>query len=128
MPILKKAIKRKRTSESAAFLGLTLPRKVATLLSLYSISHGVTKSSIVKALIETWIRSDVDPIENDLVINIAQKSYHFWSHPNGKRMNYHTFKTDLKNELISKGLDVYVDKILTLIDDEKSKDEGCPTA
>jgi hypothetical protein len=128
MPILKKAIKRKFTNKQATFLGLIIPKKVATLLSLYSISHGVTKSSIVKSLLETWVRSDVDPIENDLVINIAKKSYYFWSHPNGKRMNYHTFKMDLKNELISKGLDVYVDKILTLIDDEKIKDEGCPTA
>jgi hypothetical protein len=127
MTILKKAIKRRRKDEHAAFLGLTLPRKVATLLSLYSISHGITKSSIVKLLIEGWIRSGMEVTEDEMVFDIAQKSFHFWNHPNGKRMNYHTFKTDLKNELVSKGLGAYVDKILTLIDNEKSKDEGHST-
>ena len=127
MAILKKAIKRKRKNERTAFLGLIIPEKAATLLSLYSVSQGVTKSSIVKSLIESWIcsvfgESHLDT-KNKMVLQIAQKSYSYWSNPVGKRMNYNTFINKLKNELESKGLSVYTDEILKIIDDEKNKNK-----
>ena len=127
MTILKKAIKRKRKNERTAFLGLIIPEKAATLLSLYSVSQGVTKSSIVKSLIESWIcsvfgESHLDT-KNKMVLQIAQKSYSYWSNPVGKRMNYNTFINKLKNELELKGLSVYTDEILKIIDDEKNKNK-----
>jgi len=140
MAILKRTIRRKRKDEKASFLGLTIPKEMADYLSLFSLAKGITKSSVIKALLQNWIhKMKEDFVENDLVKIIGFRSFNSWKNPNvprnfrtagccanpvAKRINFNTFKSSLKIELDYKGLSDYSDGIIKLIEDEKRKDEG----
>lgn len=122
MVILKRKIKKKQDSDSN-LVGVFIPTRLATYLSLYCLATGKTKSSIFKTLISDW-QEEQEKTNNfdELVYRIAIRSYNIWKNPNGKRDNFATFKSQLRNELEFKGLGVYVNRIISIISDEKNKE------
>jgi hypothetical protein len=123
MTILKRRTKRTR-SEGVDFVGLRFPKKLASYISLYSLSIGVTKSSIVKAQITRWIDEQQKVVsEDDLVTEVAERALNIWENPEGKRMNFHTFISQLRIELCNKGLENYVERIISIIHDKKGETE-----
>jgi len=124
MSILKQHFKRKR-DEVASLVGVYIPKRLASYLSLYCVARGKTKSSILKMLITEWIEQQQERTNLETLINdISNKAYNVWKYPKGKRKNFDTFKGELKNELAYKGIGNYAEQIITNICDEKIKDEG----
>ena len=123
MTILKRKMK-KTTQEEVQFMGVYVPKNMASYFSLYCLSIGMTKSHVLKSMIFDWIKSSHESLPKDLLIrNIAQKAFEVWNHPVGKKKNFNTFKSELGIELRYKGLGDYVEKIIEIIEDEKRKEE-----
>jgi hypothetical protein len=122
MSILKKSLKKR--DENASLVGVYIPKRLASYLSLFSLAKGQTKSSILKALITQWIESKQEKVTIDILVHeIALRAYKSWKKPVGKRDNFATFKTELKNELSFKGLAEFADRIISIVCDEKNKDK-----
>jgi len=121
MTILKKRFKARKEVD-AYLIGAKVPKRLASYLSLYCLAKEKTKTSVLKPLIEDWIKKQQEgmPI-SDLVQIIARKAYKIWQGFEHKQ-NFHTFKMQLKNELILKDLEEYSEEILNLLMDEKNKE------
>jgi hypothetical protein len=123
MTILKRKTKRSRKTDND-FVGLRIPEKLASYISLYCLSAGVTKSSVLKAQLNRWAGEQQKIVsEDDLVREVAERALHIWEHPEGKKINYHTFISQLKMELSYKGLENYVERIISIINDKKGEEE-----
>jgi hypothetical protein len=77
-------------------------------LALFTLARGITKSDLLKVLIEDWMASqklkdsDKEMLE-ELVIRIKNEwRAHRTKHP---RASFNEFKTSLETELTDKGLD-----------------------
>ena len=123
MPILKSEI-RKKTENSANFVGYYIPAKLASYLTLYCLSVGVTKTTILKQLLSDWIDKMQEDLKlTDLISIIAKRAYKMWIEPTDKPMRFKDFKFNLRKELEQKGLENYSDIIINELDNEKKKND-----
>ena len=117
-----------RTNEEKGdvFIGITVPKEVASYLSMYSLCTGKTKSKIIRGLLLKWKEEKQKKLTiNDLVTLIAKKALNIWetNNENGKKENYNTFKKLLSIELKTRGLEKYIDEILNKMINDKNKDK-----
>jgi hypothetical protein len=123
MSILKKTTKEKVKDDH--YIGIYIPKEMASYLSLYCLAIGVSKSSIVENLITKWvINTRKEKPTDKLLKDIAIKAFVLWENPNGKRTHFQTFKNQLKNELQYKKLDQFADEIINILLNEKNKKES----
>jgi len=124
MSILKKNIDKEKTKDTS-FLGIHFPKEDAIFLSLYSLSTGESKSTIIKSFLNSWLEEKRKTITVEkLIEDTAIRAYQIWENPDGKRTNFQTFKKLLKNELRYRGLNIRtINKILNIIIDEKNKND-----
>jgi len=122
MSILKKNTKKTKIV-ATSYLGLYLPKELATYLTLYSLATGRSKTSIVIQQMKRWtaMNDELTPID-ELLQTIVIKSFEKWNHPVGKRENFNTFKSMLKIELRNRSIEQHIDKIIELLEYEKNKE------
>jgi hypothetical protein len=123
MVILSKQLKKKRGS-GVVMIGTYVPKRAASLLSLYCLAHGRTKTSIVKNLINEWVDSNVKDNEDELLELIAQRAFESWSSKVEKRKNWKNFISDLEKELEKNYLEGHSETIIKLIHGKKNESEG----
>lgn len=122
MVILKRKFKKKE--DTSSLVGVVLPARLATYLTLFCLAHGKTKSSVIKDLLSNWVDQSETEKSFDYLINaIAARSYNIWAVDKEKKMNFNTFKNSLKYELKKKGLAPFSDRILNRLSDEKKENE-----
>jgi hypothetical protein len=120
MVILSKQLKKKRGS-GVTMIGTYVPKRVASLLSLYCLAHGKTKTSIVKNLINEWVDSNVKDNEDELLELIAQRAFESWSNNVEKRKSWKDFVGNLEKELEKNYLENHSETIIKLIHGKKNE-------
>lgn len=122
MVILSKRLKKE--GNAAFMIGTYIPKRLATFLSLYCLAHGKTKTSVIKALLNNWVKRNQDKeSEDELIQLIVQRAYDSWKNGVKKRKSWKVFESDLIDELEKNHLKDYIATIIGLIYDKKSKDE-----
>lgn len=124
MTILRKTTSTKR-NEDVCFIGIYIPKEMASYISLYSLSTGKTKSSILKKLLIEWISKKQKRLPLEKIINnTGKRAFEIWNNPKGARTHFNTFKNELRIELKNRGSERYTDEILNIIANEKNKENG----
>lgn len=112
----------KKEENDAHLVGMYVPKRLASYLSLYCLAKSQTKTSVLKPLLTEWIEENQEKIPIDVLVReIAHKAYNVWK-AQIRPSNFNTFKNQVKRELIAKGLTGYSDRILNIITDEKNKE------
>jgi DNA-binding PadR family transcriptional regulator len=98
-------------------VGASLPLAIHNYLTLYTLSKGISKTKILKNLIEDWIIiHQKKETEEDLLKKIIYRVNAQWKIEKGRRRNkkqFEQFISDLKEELVEKGLtDDFVKSII----------------
>ncbi len=120
MAIFTKKLKRK--VDGVLMIGTYVPEKSASILSLYCLAHGKTKTSVVKNLLNSWMEVNKGNLnENELVKLVAKRAYEKWESIIEKRKSWKSFETDLKKELQKNHLENYTNSIITLLYEKKGE-------
>jgi hypothetical protein len=124
MTILKKSSGREQKNRSnTCFIGIYIPKEQASIITLYSLAKGLTKSSIVKDLIVEFTSKLMQEYgEDELIQKVGERAYEAWCDPQKKIKNFHTFVSQLKTEMhYQKGIDEEtIHKIITVLHNEKN--------
>lgn len=127
MSILNRKRKRHTKEDSGLQLvGLLLPDQLASYLNIHCLAKGVSKTLVIRELIENWADEQLSQkSKDDLIKEVAHRAYESWKYPKTtiKRENFNTFLKRVRIELKIKKLDSYVDEIINLISDEKKNDK-----
>jgi hypothetical protein len=108
----------KRTSKKSEtrLVGAHVPLPAYNLLSLYTIAEGISKSELLKILIDQWVSDKRKTrAETELIGIIAQRVAESWEEMKQKhaRMTLPMYLQLLKKDLIYKGVtEVQVNKII----------------
>ena len=125
MPILKVKSKGTPTAEGR-LVGAFVPSQVSSYLSLYTLAHGITKSTIVRDLIEDWYRDKRGVrTDDELIDKIAHIAYMEWKGLVSKfpSSNWHTYQIELSTQLTQKKLTPFnIELILKKLQDEANKE------
>ena len=97
------------TSESR-FVGVFIPQQTNSFLSLYAVSNRVSKSSLIRGILKTWIEGKpTEKLTQELISNITARLQREWK--DKKRMyritdtnRFAIHKEDLALKLYRKGL------------------------
>lgn len=104
-------------------IGAKLIDPVNSYLSLYSITHEISKSTILRQLVDGWyckVRKSLT--EQDLILKVIKKAKDEWGIRKVRNKPLHQswslFKIELKQELIKKGIsNSIVKQIMEGLDD-----------
>ena len=111
MPILKAEKK-----EPLKFIGAFLSPHTQQYLLMYSLAKGVTKTTIIRKLIEDWMEKEqVDFPIDQLILLVAHRGKLQWKTEKSLTPNseFFLFKKKFEQELRSKGVDEkYIQTIL----------------
>lgn len=112
MVLLKSTIDRK--SKDVTFIGIKVRKELASFLSLYCLSNGITKSFIVKKLIKDWYANEQqnETTRRKLVEGVVQRALSTWEEMPKRNYTYQGYKNILETELKLKGID---NKIIPII-------------
>ena len=125
MPILKVKSKGTPTAEGR-LVGAFVPSQVSSYLSLYALAHSITKSMIVRDLIEDWYRDTRGEMSEDTLIDkIAHLAWIEWKGLESKfpSSDWHTYQIELSTQLTQKKLTPYnIELILEKLQDEENKE------
>lgn len=110
-------LKTDTTRAGFRIVGASLPIEIHNYLTLYTLSKGISKTKILKDLLEQWIdiqkRRDN---EEDLLEKIVYRVNARWRVEKSRKRTgkpFDVFCLDLKDELLDKGLaEIYVENIL----------------
>lgn len=122
MTILKVRSKPAPKTVDSRVLSVTLTKRLHSYLSLYALTRGVTRTSIVRREMERWFSNEYITIsENEILRQLVHKvqTYRkaFLSQPRSDEERLH-WKTELESELRSKGIaDSHIRIILSKIDE-----------
>jgi len=97
MKILK--VRNKGTPAPGKFVGVYLSLQINSYLSLYALSLGITKSTIVRGEMEEWYKSKIFSTK-ELIRELINRI----ELPDSKDAEYIYFKKKLKIELKQKGI------------------------
>jgi hypothetical protein len=91
--------------EELRLVGVHLPSSVYDYLTLYTLSKGITKSALLRQLLDPWIEAEKTD-ESVLLEQIVQRIQSGWRkkkklHP---KTSFNQFITEIKKELLGKGL------------------------
>ena len=125
MPILKVKSKGTPTAEGR-LVGAFVPSQVSSYLSLYALANSITKSMIVRDLIEDWYRDTRGEMSEDTLIDkIVQIAWIEWKSLLSKipSSDWHTYQIELSTQLTQKKLSPYnIELILKKLQDEENKE------
>jgi len=117
-------IKNRIAPEDTQHVGVKIPLRVSSYLSLYALAHEHTKALILRNMIEEWY-AEVKPdnTEDELIERIVGYIYRQWlarkTHTPDEP--YPTYLQMVKDEMLKKGLDLTdIDIIITKLH-EKNK-------
>ena len=129
MPILKVKSKGTTTSEGR-LVGAFVPSQVSSYLSLYALANCITKSMIVRDLIEDWYRDKRGEMSEDTLIEkIVLAATAEWRGRKSKfpSSDFHTYQIDLIKQLEQKKVTPYnIELILKKLQDEENKEANQP--
>ncbi len=125
MAILK--VKSKGTSTAEGRLaGAYVPSQVSSYLSLYALAYSITKSMIVRELIEDWYRDKRGEMTEDVLIDkIVDIAWAEWKGKKSKfpSSNWHEYQINLSKQLDSKKILPYnIELILKKLQDEENQE------
>ena len=92
------------------FMGAYFPTKTHNYLTLFTLAKGISKTKILKNLVDDWaiIQRKTDT-EDDLIKKIIHRANAQWKVETKRRTrskkSFNEFIQDLKEELANKGLD-----------------------
>lgn len=105
MVILRRRLK-KENKKDTSFIGASIPKDMVSFLSLFCLAKEVTKTSIVKDLVNSWVQEkQKEYSEKDLIKEIAMRSLEVWEVTPKRNTTLHNFKTMLRLECKYRGLD-----------------------
>lgn len=98
-------------------VGASLPEEIHNYLTLFTIARGITKTKILKDLLESWIDSQQEKDSDEALIKkIVHRANAQWRTERTRRRNPKTFdkfRHELYDELVYKGLtDYHINQIL----------------
>lgn len=100
-------LKAETTRSNYKLVGVTLPLRVHSYISLYTLAKGSTKAGLFKELIMTWMNEKKET-ESDkkLIQQITKRIQKNWASLSEKKPDYKliVFKTDMEQELLSRGI------------------------
>ena len=103
----------------ARLAGALLPQKLYNYLLIYTLAKNVTKTQVIKDLLEEWMQSKREEEPDEvLLLQIAERYTRQWnvqkiSHPES---DFKEFKSDVQRQLLNKDMpDTYVQLILIKI-------------
>jgi len=110
-------------------VGVYVSSQVSSYLSLYILAHKITKSTVLRDLIDEWYRDKrISNTENDLIDKVVTAVNTSWcirkTQPNA---DFQVYLRELVLELENKGISsYYVDLILNKVRNEKNKKADIP--
>jgi hypothetical protein len=124
MALLKKHAKEINRKDTA-FVGIRVSDEVGSFLTLYSLAMGITKSSIITDLLDTWMEEqEID--EEKLYDEIVERSWEAWKNLPKKHTTFYGYCNMLRTEFKFRGIAPEVIDIIVkkLINAKKIKDEA----
>ena len=119
--------KGKRKKEDYKLVGASVSSQVNTYITLYCLSHGISKSQIIKDLLDEWIlkkRRSEALSEEALSRKVVRKCVFNWKTKKaaGRAVSQRKFMEDLYNELMDRGVpEPYLTDILKGVEIENEK-------
>lgn len=115
-------LKAKSKREACKFVGAFLPLPIYSYMVLYTLAQRISKSILQRKLMEDWAKKTKTEVpDQDLIRNIVLQICKRWKEEKtlNPNMDKPLYKTNLKRELFSKGLQTkYVDEILNAFENE----------
>lgn len=102
--------------EELKFLGALLPLRLNSYLAVYALAKNVTKTQIVKELLEAWMTTKREEEPDELLLKaIIERCSRQWNIAKirNPELSLDVFKAQLQRELLNKGISkTYVQLIL----------------
>ena len=102
--------------EATKLVGALLPLRMNSYLSIYALAKGITKTEVIRQLVEAWITDQRNTISDEnLFKEIVERCNRRWhiqkiTHP---ETDFNQFKNELQYELVNKGLSrTYIQLVL----------------
>jgi len=96
-------------------VGASLPLQTHNYITLYTLAKGMSKTKILKNLLDDWMSSQKES-EEELIAKIIHRANAQWRIEKARKRSgkpYNLFIKDLEEELLYKGLsEVYVEAII----------------
>jgi hypothetical protein len=97
-------------------IGVTLPPPAFSYVTLYTLAKGISKASLFKSLVNTFIKEQQDrEPDNNLVAQVVKRSIVQWKLKKGQdpSLTFKEFKDMLEMELVEREVErKYIDLIL----------------
>jgi DNA-directed RNA polymerase subunit L len=118
-------VKYKKTTSPEKVVSIMLKQTVNSYMTIYTIAKEITKTSIIRKLVDDWIlQQNHTDTTDSLIRDIAKRASIEWLVYSNKHkhVSFGQYKLQLKDEFMHKGLlESQIEKILMLIKDAKSK-------
>lgn len=118
MRILKKTKKDLNNSTGERFFGAYLPDETHEFIALYTESHGITKTDVLREMSGEWLKKvkDDDSVSNLVSGLVVKVRNQIAALKNSRHYNPSEVRMKLEKELLKKGISgEIVDKIITNI-------------
>jgi hypothetical protein len=87
-------------------VGVILPRHVTSFLTLYCLSKGITKTKVIRELVEKWMYHDAVPSTEDLILDLVSKIDKQWQAcKTSSKSSMVMFKEQVSRELKAKDME-----------------------
>ncbi len=114
------------TTANGKLVGAMISRQVTDYLSLYALAQRMSKSMIVRALIDDWyIDKREEQTVDDLINKIVEYAFIAWEEISiqSPRISFVEFGRDLKRDLDQKGIsEIVANLIIKKVRDEAEKE------
>jgi hypothetical protein len=125
MSYLIRTKKRVNTDPLTRYVGVHIPLRISSCLTIFSMAHNISKSNFMESVFNYWMDHNYSPeIEENYCIDIAKAMYSkFLDLQTTRRsLSYPMFADDIKRELEYKGLTIpNIRMILKHLDAEHDK-------
>jgi hypothetical protein len=109
--------------KEVTLVGAQVPSDVSEYLTLFCVADGKSKTSILRPLIEDWVKAAQDKLpEKKLIKLIADKGFAAWESRKNKRIPFTTVLNAQQKELKRRGIpEKTINKIIKKIEDAKNE-------
>jgi|GEM_PF-2733637 hypothetical protein len=91
--------------KEVAYIGILIPKEVASFLSIYSVANGITKTKVINDLLIKWKEETLaTKSEFEYVKQIVELSWESWKNYPIKRTTFYAFCYKLRTEFKARGL------------------------
>ena len=112
--------------QNTVLVGAKIPTNLSNYLNLFCIADGISKSSIMRPLLEDWHKQAIKKFsEKDLIKLIAKRGWHEWKNRTRKNLTFNTAIAIQRRTLKKKGIEEStINKIIELIKNEKDNENS----